>query len=300
MTTIDKLIFDKLAAGQGINLPDVGALYVEREPAKFISRSEIRPPQNKVLFSRRRAEDFDSVIDLLMAADNVKRAEATQTYREWLAKSKESKDLVEMNSVGVLTNDFFYPSALLHDTLNPAGGEPVALRRNRSGNGRTWIIAALSVLGAAVVALYILFGLHMCSGPECKAVAEDRQVAQQDNKAVVESATVVAETEEQSVEDVIQQGLEEYAQDLAAVAPAVVEKPSVPLHYVVVGVFVKESNADQLIEDDYLMVGRDAYAKMPYRNRTMVTVFSSPDIRAAYARREELLDLDYDIWVYTK
>ncbi len=304
MNPIDKLIFDKLAAGQGVNLPDVGSLYVERDAAKFISRSEIRPPHNKVLFSRKRTEDFDSIIDLVITAGNVKRSEATAMYKEWLEKSREAKDHIEMNSVGVLANDFFYPSVLLHDTLNPVGQDPVALK-GRSNGGRTTLITVLCVLGAAVIALYVLFGLHVCPGSLCR---DDAPVAGQtvtQEKTAGETAVTAtgsaatAETGERSAEDVIQQNLEQYAQSATGGAPAV-SAPAAPVYHVVVGVFTREYNADKLIEDDYFSAGRESYSKIPYNGRTMVTIFSSPDRNAAFARREQLLDLDYDIWVYTK
>ncbi len=301
MNPIDKLIFDKLAAGQGINLPDIGALFVERDPAKFISRSEIRPPQNRVFFSGKRGNDFESVIDLIMAADNVKRPEATKTYKEWLKQAKEGKGLIELPKVGVLKNDFFYPSALLHDALNPAGEEPVVLK-SKGGRSKAWLIIILSLLSAAVITLFVLLALNgtICI-KSCPVTTEQTEsnVDTDDATDVNTTAAVITADAGKSAEDAIQAGLEQYAQSASTAAATTDKAPAEITYHVVAGVFSNEANADKLIANDELMIGSSSYVKMPYKdNMTMVTVFSSKSKVAAYNRHIQLFCLNPDLWVY--
>ena len=155
MDHISKIIFDVLASGSGINLPEVGALYVEREAAKFIGKNEIKPPANRVVFSRKQGEQFDSIIDLMVAGGQ-QRAQAEQEYAEWLAKASGDKGLFEINEVGVVKQGFFYPSAALHDKLNPGDQRNVKLKGG-SGGGKKWLIALLILLAAAAVAFAVYY-----------------------------------------------------------------------------------------------------------------------------------------------
>ncbi len=291
MGPIDILIFDRLAAAQGVVLPDVGSLSVERDAAKFVSRSKVVPPQNRVVFSRESKEGFDSVIDLIMAADDVKRPEATKKYKEWLESARQEEGHIEIAGVGVLKNGFFYTSAILHDTLNPAGDAPVALKKRRSP-WRTLLIVLLSLVAAAGIALLVLRALdvRLCDVLHCKTHSG---LNAGENGENIVAITVPLENEDRSAEDLIQQGLEQYAAQSASAKAA-------PVFYVSAGVFRNEDNADRLIANDRLMVGSDAYVKIPYKGMTMVTVFSSPSINAAYNRYLELLYLDTDLWVYEK
>lgn len=364
MKTIAKIIFDTLAAAGGVNLPDVGSLCVERDAAKFVSKSEIRPPHNRVVFSRKQNPAFQSIVDLMVAAGEA-RKDAEKKYAEWLEKSRGEKGLLEINDVGVLKHDFFYPSAALHDTLNPDGQKSVRLQKSNNA-WRKVAIVAVYVVGAAVL---VFFGISLARFINSRKEVRTEQVVAREKRAAARGESTIAVTTPSAkdkngqTEDAIQRGLEEYAtavdsptnprldsetaktENVAPVnekiscwekfknifrckkdktpapvaepvvervivpvetvveqpevnEPVVAETRTVPMYHVVAGVFVHPENAEKLIANDHLQIGRKAYTTMPYKGKTMVVAFSSTNRGAAVRKWNELLPFDYELWVW--
>jgi len=137
MNAIEKTIFDTLAAGRGINLPGIGALYVEQRPAEFISGKSLRPPYNRIAFSPAENPAYPS-------------AGTLEGYEEWALHSQQEGDVREINGVGVLRGGVFYPAVELYELLNPQGTEPVPVKP-RYGTGRKLLIGIGVIAVAALV-----------------------------------------------------------------------------------------------------------------------------------------------------
>ena len=141
MNAIEKTIFDTLAAGRGINLPGIGALYVEQRPAEFISGKSLRPPYNRIAFSPAENPAYPS-------------AGTLEGYEEWALHSQQEGDVREINGVGVLRGGVFYPAVELYELLNPQGTEPVPVKP-RYGTGRKLLIG-ISVIAVAALVMAVV------------------------------------------------------------------------------------------------------------------------------------------------
>lgn len=220
MNNIARIIFEMLASGRGVYLPDVGSLYVERSAAKFISKKEIRPPYNKAVFSRREVAGAESIVDI-MVAGGMSREDAGRDYAEWIKRIRNDKGILEISEVGVVKHDFFYPSAALHDRLNPEGKDNVILRSQ--GNGGRMALTALIILVVVATAIIVAVSLTRYfysdkNGPEIARAME--QVA------APEAERINAPGDgEASPEDAIQEHLEGYADAASAEGTAAVAVP---------------------------------------------------------------------------
>ena len=324
MNAIEKTIFDTLAAGRGINLPGIGALYVEQRPAEFISGKSLRPPYNRIAFSPAENPAYPS-------------AGTLEGYEEWALHSQQEGDVREINGVGVLRGGVFYPAVELYELLNPQGTEPVPVKP-RYGTGRKLLIGigviAVAALVMAVVVQISRFADRKADTGEtpaairiareeaagassrgestiAPAVAEEvKEETVADNRTVGTTPGKNAETENRSagtvatatdmengtandaIADEIQRSLEEYASPNVA---------SGPEFHLVAGVFSDPANADRLIAADPLGIGSANYRKVGFSGgKTLVSVFSSTDRAAVEARKRALAGVNNELWIYEK
>lgn len=296
MNTIEKIIFDALAAGRGINLPGVGSLYVERQPAEFVSKKVLRPPHNKILFSTVPRAGCESV--------------ATYgDYGAWLEHAAQSKEVLEINGVGVLRSGLFYPSVELHDILNPVGMNFAPIKK-KAGFGKKFLVGVgVIVIAAVVILLVSVVDKYVVkkSLSDYESKSEERlyrdEIAGADARGESTIAPVVASdvevelsdagteaAESGQVEDVIEQQLSDYAVNAT---------PAQSAYYLVAGVFSDPINADKLIATDPLKIGKGNYTKLPFKGgKTLVSAYSSTDREAVERRRRELSGINSDLWVY--
>lgn len=301
MNTVSKIVYDKLASGGGIFLPDVGSLYVERDPARFISKKEIKPPHKRVVYSRKHNPALESVVDLLARTESVEAGMAPQYYADWLAGAGGGSGFVEINGVGVIKNNFFYPSVGLYERLNPLGGKNIQLKRS-GNNSRKLLIAGIAVLALAAVLLAVL-SLDRSYHRENRAESIGNLI--QDNDSYWGRDSSGAEDYEaydDPEEDT--EGISETAGAEGTTAITVKDNGSrsaVPAYHVVAGVFDTKRNAEKCVREDPLRIGSNNYKIYPYKSdRYMVSAFETTDKAAADARRRELRKYKSDIWVYTK
>ena len=307
MNKIEKTIFDALAAGGGINLPDIGSLRTEQCAAEFISAKSLLPPHSRIVFS----------IEANPAYPTVARDEE---YLRWLEHAVHTDGVVEINGVGVLREGIFYPSVELHDTINPQGAQPIDVKRHHGTRDR-FLVGAAVIAGAALI-MTIVIAINEfvmgrdTAGPAPEYVAETEEtiaasrgestiapaVAEEACDEVAEEFDTAAAAEETvseasaatdiAPEDAIQQQLENYA--------AMTSAPSETVYHLVVGVFSTPSNADRMIREDALGIGSANYTKADFGNgRTLVSACSSTDRKTVEARKRELAGRNSDLWIYT-
>ena len=321
MNTIEKQIFDTLAAGGGINLPGLGSLHVERRATRFISGKTLRPPHNQVVFLPTQNPAYPS-------------ADTTGNYAEWLRHTAQGTEVREFNGVGVLRGTAFYPSVELHELLNPQGTEPVAVK-SRYGAGRK-LLVGLGVVAAAALVLLLVVRIGDFAGRQ----ADIRQPRTNLRTAQTEAAgaeargesTITPTVAEEVREEALSAGntgstFETVAADATSAAtenlptdnaPATADNGSeeaidniqhsleayaatTPRYHLVAGVFSDPANADKLIAKDPLGIGSANYRKVAFGNgKTLVSAFSSADRAAAEKRKRQLAAVNNELWIYEK
>lgn len=315
MNKIEKTIFDALAAGGGINLPDIGSLRTEQCAAEFISAKSLLPPHSRIVFSMEANPAYPTV-----ARD--------EEYLRWLEHAVHTDGVVEINGVGVLREGIFYPSVELHDTINPQGAQPIDVKRHHGTRDR-FLVGAAVIAGAALIMTIVIAINEFVMGrdtagpaPEYVAEAEEtiaasrgestiapavaeeacEEVAEELDTAVAAEETVseAAAATDIAPEDAIQQQLENYAATASVPAETAPATPSATVYHLVVGVFSTPSNADRMIREDALGIGSANYTKADFGNgRTLVSACSSTDRKTVEARKRELAGRNSDLWIYT-
>lgn len=312
MNHIEKSIFDTLARRRGINLPGVGSLSVVHVPAEFITDSSIRPPHNKIIFSPSANPQYVSAGDM-------------EGYKEWLQHTEQGRGVREINGVGVIKGNIFYPSVELHGILNPHGTQPVAVKPRYRFKRK--IAVGAGVAAAAAVAIMAVIFIDRFAGANMRAeenmegtaalVKQEAEGAASRGESTIEAAVASGIGEEIEAKSDISapvqsapdadgphsgQGSPERGMDteesLTGYAPTAADGH---LYYLVVGVFSEPQNADKLISRDPLGIGSSNYRKAEFRNgKILVSAFSSPDREEVERRRRELSSINRDLWIYEK
>lgn len=304
MNDIDKIIFDTLAAGRGINLPGIGSLSVERHAAERLPDGRIIPPHGKVVFSSSENPAYGS-------------AALHQGYSEWLQQAACSNGVIEIKGVGVLREGIFYPSVELHERLNPQGTEPLKIKKaGQKGRMALWITIAAGAVILAVTAIICLPD----RGRYAKKPATAATVNETTSTPRQATARTVIEEPESAADNIVTtaNGMTTPADETPLTASAngteatTVEKatPDRPadhaattthagISHLVVGVFSDPANADKLISRDPLGIGSASYSKIPVKGgKTLVSAFSSDDREKVENRRRELSHINNELWVY--
>jgi len=310
MNTIPKIVYDKLASGGGIFLPEVGSLYIERDPAKFISKKELKPPHNRIVYSCRQNPSLESVVDTLARTEAIPAESAAGIYAQWLEEARGDRGFVEIHGVGVIKNNFFYPSVGLHEKLNPLGSKNIQLRRYKK-NSHIWLIAVMAVLAIAAIVLFlvasanrnshrkaimermetVISGSHYEDYPD--AVEEDN-----DMRGTKTGPDDGKEKDKRTVEKEVKAENTAREQKATGLSATTVVNPT---YHVVAGVFDTRRNAEKCVREDPLKIGSANYKIYSYKgDRYMVSAFETSDKAAADNRRRELRKYKSDIWVYTK
>lgn len=146
---VNRLTGNLLAAGDGVFLPGVGTLGVERHVARRLSKRSLVPPCRTVVFSSRR--QAVSLVERIAEAGGCGMAEAQDIYDRWLVRTK-ADDVLTIEGVGVLKFKHFTVDPNFDARLNPQGHDPV---RIASAGRSDWVIW---VGGAAVVAALCIGG----------------------------------------------------------------------------------------------------------------------------------------------
>lgn len=197
---VNKLIGNILAERGEVALPEIGTLSVERHPAERLSRSMIKPPCRKVVFT---PEIRGKRLAIYIAeAARCETAAAEEIYGRWLARVY-ADEVLTIEGIGTLKNKQFILSAEFDRRLNPQGTGPVKVHRPI---GFDW------VLWCGVVAI----GCGLCFGAYYLYDNRDEYFGVNP----VEPITKV-----EKMESVATTPVEEPVTDSLATEPAVTEQP---------------------------------------------------------------------------
>lgn len=289
---VARLIANRLAGGGDIFLPEVGSLFVVFHGAEPISKRWIQPPYRQVDFTSQ--ERGESLPDLIAQAASCDAATARSVYDRWLEQALKEETLT-IAGVGTLAFKNFAPTSEFERRLNSQGRAPMRVRRS---GGFDWVllfgVAAILVV-TLVVGLYLMQNSHSRRQPVQEPVVAEQIVA----GAVAEPVAKAAETAATQVAD---------SAAVAVVAPAAVvpvrqatelTTPASGRHYVVMGVFISQENAEKARK--FFANQQPDWDYPIYRlgSRYMVTCFDSEDEETArnFVRRHR--GTFPDIWVHS-
>lgn len=298
---IDNLIFNTLAGGHDLYLPDVGSLIVRRNGAARISSGRLVSPFTDIVFSRELRGEV--LTDIIAAKANVSQERATEIYRQWLQHASVNGGVL-IGGVGEIRNEKFITDQNFDNMANPEGRNEI--RINPVTNYMLLSFAVLCIVFAVGVAGYIFYSEQVFSDqmgkgvPSRTAVVESVATVPVETVAVVEEESVAAAAEEQPVqiaepEPVVES--ERPAEGLNGVLPM-----TAGYSYAVWGVYVELVNA----EDGMKTVNRrfdDIHSRIyRYGDRYMVALYERPTRSECVRIVENLKERSKsfrEVWVYT-
>ena len=152
MSQIDNIIYNTLASGRDLYLPDVGSLIVRHSGAKRISARRLLPPQTTIVLSKE--ERGTSIVALIASAANVTPERAEAIYRNYLQQTMRDGHLT-IEGVGEICDAKFLIDTQFNNLINPMGNNEIRIRPLT--NYLLISFAALSLLFALGVAGYIIY-----------------------------------------------------------------------------------------------------------------------------------------------
>jgi cell division septation protein DedD len=296
MTSIDRLIYDALAARRGVVLPGEGTLEVRRRGARKISDTQIVPPQNVVVLTPGEDERARSIISLLMDDRDVNQQEAESRYGSWLETSRRDDGSLSIDGVGDVRDGEFVTAEALHNALNPTDEDVVTMEKSkRSTPAWVWILVGI-VIAMAIAAAWLCCkngGFSFCgSGKEAAGTVVAVPVAESTAAAETASATVSATAAPSATESA--------RASAASAASARAATPSGPRFHVIAGAFAIESNADNYIarlKREHPELTPEKIIN-PSNGYNMVSIIQAPTRRQASSKMNLYWDIDFYLWIY--
>ncbi|MCC8019736.1 MAG: SPOR domain-containing protein [Rikenellaceae bacterium] len=305
MDEIGKIILNSLLSRRAVWLPAVGTFRTEYSPARDNGDGTVTPPATRVLFTDRQEEGAVPVTDLI--GQEPGGDPPAVRYDRWLARATERGPVV-IEGIGVVSNGVFTPYESLTNALNPitpAGNptamKPVARKAHSSGKGlgrteKVWLV---------LIAIFILI---LAGGwtwySKYHTAPTDRRAhnpAVTDNLDQIPEQTGAVEDDAPVTEEVVV--IEPDAPSAPSQARGAAVSGTAPAgFYVVGGVFSVPENADKYIRQMSAKFPDLDYRKhYPYQgDKTVVTLFGSPDRAEANRQRRRIEDLilEFDLWLY--
>lgn len=335
---VARLIGNLLAGGGTLLLPGVGTLYVERQAARRIDRRHVEPPCRTVQFSsQERGASLVDEIARVLKVNGVRPEnpvpEARKVYDRWIAQVREG-DTLTIAGVGVLRFKDFRVDPEFDRRLNPQGHEPVRVQAPRRFDAVLWIgiVAIVCVVGATA---WWWFGLKQSGDAAMVARVAERAAASQRQIAVERTsegaaAAVAADT---VVNAAVNAAADAAVADAAALSSGTaatpgqseVRTPSEPAsgavresnpvkpsgndpgpailasgrHYVVMGVFSSESNAERAAQDASSKDVAITCGIYRFGAKFMVSPFESDDPEACRLFISAHAERFPGMWTYT-
>ncbi len=299
MTTIDRLIFDTLAARHSVTLPGEGTLEVRRRGARKISDTRIVPPQNVVVFLPGEQDGGRNIVALVADDRSVDMDEAAAIYGTWLEGARRYDGTLTIEEVGETVAEgpdgpdgsgpggpgAFEVSDELHNALNPIEDEDFVTMETGKRSTPPWVWIVIAILAAALIAA----GVLLCR--RGGAVGGDRQIE------VVVPATPVPEPE--PAEDPLASVEAARAAAAAAEAEAAAAAARERFH-VIAGAFSIESNADNFVARIKREHPELTPRKIvnPSNGLNMVSIIQTPTRREASNKMSLYWDIDLYLWIY--
>lgn len=279
---IDKTIFNALASGKDIYLPEVGSLVTVCRKAVRRSGKSIVPPQRSVSFTEKACGE--SVTDAISRAAGIDAEKSRALYNEWRRKA-QNDGVLTVEGVGTLKDGVFTVDSGFAALLNPQGAEPTAL--NPRSSAGVYISAAFGMLITLCIAGYIWYGSVRSDIP-----AEVRAVAATETPVPTAEAVETSEAAEdvEKAEEVVAPRQDE---------PYEIVRTSAGRSYVVLGIYSTEENARKAVE--LAAAKSDAACRIyRYADKYMVSIYEDAE-RAECNRFMRTASADYpDLWIYTK
>ena len=296
---VNKIIYNMLISGRGVYLPEVGSLFIERQGARRISKERLLSPRNVVTYSTQ--EQAPSLVSEIVSVAGCSQEQAQDIYERWLSKTREGKTLT-IGGVGVLNHRSFSTETQFGAAINPKGVKTLVIRRR--SNGWLYAICAVCVLVALGFFGYIMWGEELFGQSDKTAIPATELVAAQP----VEGAELAADTT--AVEDApapcpmgggmasetSTSSTSTTAQTTAKTATAA----SGYAHYVVMGIFSTEQNAQNAVAQVKSKISDAECVVLPFKNKFMVTIFGSNNRSDCSAYAKSYKDIYPDLWVYNR
>lgn len=311
MSQIDNIIYNTLASGRDLYLPDVGSLIVRHTGAKRLSARRLLPPQTTIVLSKE--ERGVSIVALIASAANVTPERAEAIYRNWLQHSSR-EGRVAIEGVGEICDSRFLIDTQFNNLINPMGNNEIRIRPLT--NCLLISFAALSLLFALGVAGYIIYSEQIFADKMDKASVGRANI----EKAEQPVAEPVEPTEQptQTEQNAIVKGLalpEQAATAEQPIAGGQTVETAQPIDtdtilptqagqsYAVWGVYIERVNAEaaqRSVNRRFTYLNARIYR---YGDRYMVALFDCDTRSECVSRVERLRESSRsfaEVWVYTK
>ncbi|MCD8102058.1 MAG: SPOR domain-containing protein [Alistipes sp.] len=307
MDEIGKIVLNSLLTRRSVWLPAVGTFCTEYSPARDNGDGTVTPPATRVVFTDRQEEGAVPITDLIPQEPGGDTPSVK--YDRWLARATERGPVV-MEGIGVVSNGVFTPYESLNNSLNPItpAGKPTRLkpvaRKSSSGKG----LGRTEKIWLVLIALFILilaggwtWYTKYYDGPTDRRA---HNPAISDNLDDIPEATGAVGGDEGETEEVVVVEPGAPTEPAPARPQESTSRPgAAPAgFYVVGGVFSVPENADKYIRQMSAKFPDLDYRKhYPYQgDKTVVTLFGSPDRAEANRQRRRIEDLilEFDLWLY--
>ncbi len=327
---VARLIGNLLAGGGTLLLPGVGTLYAERQAARRIDRRHVVPPCRTVQFSsQERGTSLVDEIARVLKVNGVRPEnpvpEAQKVYDRWIAQVREG-DTLTIAGIGVLRFKDFRVDPEFDRRLNPQGHEPVRVQAPRRFDAVLWIgiVAIVCVVGATA---WWWFGLKQSGDAAMLAKVARRATSQRQITAerVPEGAAVAiaadtavnaaaaaaaaadlssgaaatpGQTEVRTPSAATSEAVREPAERTAGSEPGAVRMTS-GRHYVVMGVFSSEQNAERAAREASAEEVAMTCGIYRFGAKFMVSPFESDDPEACRLFISAHAERFPGMWTYT-
>ncbi|MEG1842168.1 MAG: hypothetical protein RRZ83_05690 [Alistipes sp.] len=293
---INKIVYNLLVTEHAVNIPSVGSLRVERQPAKRISGSYILPPYYTVVFTSQAVGT--ALPDAIAAAAGCDAEAARDACDRWLAHIRLG-DALAIVQVGVLRQQSFTIAPSFDKVLNPRGFAPLKTRSS-SSHWLLWSVAAIA----------IACGVGVCGWVGYDYLMESRFFAEPE--PVVEIATQVVPPKPLAVADSLTVAVCDTVAVVSADTPPVT-KAAVPVapaesldaqdfvkghYYAVLGVFSEEKNAQSAAKEALKNDATLSCGVYRFGRKYMVTIFWSEDADACAVFAQKYRNELPDVWCY--
>lgn len=296
---VNKIIYNMLISGRGVYLPEVGSLFIERQGARRISKERLLSPRNVVTYSTQ--EQAPSLVSEIVSVAGCSQEQAQDIYERWLSKTREGKTLT-IGGVGVLNHRSFSTETQFGAAINPKGVKTLVIRRR--SNGWLYAICAVCVLVALGFFGYIMWGEELFGDKDTSAPAATELVAIQPALNAEPAADTTA------VEDapapcpmgggMASQTSTSSASTTTQTAAKTATAASGYAHYVVMGIFSTEQNAQNAVAQVKSKISDAECVVLPFKNKFMVTIFGSNNRSDCSAYAKSYKDIYPDLWVYNR
>ncbi len=279
---INKIIYNMLISGRGVLLPEIGALYIERQAARKLADGRLFSPRNVVVYSKQ--EQAPSLVDEIVTIAGCGKEQAEDIYERWSAKTYQ-QGVLTIGGIGVLKSGSFTCEKGFMSVINPQGVKTLVVRK-KSSNGWLYAVSGVAVVVALGILAFLMWG-DKIMGKSDVAAPQTEQVAVAEPTAT-EATEVVQTAEPQSPEQ-------------PSVPAQSVKQSGAYAYYVVMGIFSTPENAERATQQVQSKIKDVECEVLPFKGgKYMVTLFGSDSVADCNAYARSYRDIYPDLWVYNK